>query len=189
VRSDRLLIVTALLFVAGCPANDVSKGLEPATPDTTLDYNDFVCSAQPVLIKRCSYLGCHGNPSHALRVFSAGKLRYGDVATREQRDAPLTAQEVQLNFDSAVGLTLSANPVQRAQPDVQAIPLLLKPLAARFGGSEHHGVAVFPTSPHQNLADDPEWNALANWVAGAKQPKPPVQTCQDLFMLLGLQPK
>ncbi len=189
MRSDLCLVVIAGLLVSGCPANDLSKGLQPAVPDAVLDYNDFVCDAQPVLIKRCSYLGCHGNPSHALRLFSVGKLRQGDISTREQRDASLTAEEVELNFQSAVGLTLSATQAQRQLPDVQAIPLLLKPLAARFGGSEHHGVAVFPTFPHQNLADDPEWNALLNWVAGAKQSTPPVQSCVDLFTALGLTPK
>lgn len=157
----RLAAVALAVGLAGCPANDPSKGLTPASPDTTLDFDDFVCKAQPVLIKRCSYLACHGNAQHALRIFSVGKLRKGETSTRMQRDSPLTAEEVQLNFESAIGLTLSANPVQRAQLDVQSIPLLLKPLAARFGGSEHHGVAVFPTWPNQDLASDSEWQDLS----------------------------
>jgi hypothetical protein len=181
--------IAFILFLAGCPATDPTTGLTPAVPDQTLDYNSFVCDAQPVLIKRCSYLGCHGNADHALRLFSVGKLRQGDIATREQRDSQLTASEVELNFESAVGLTLGASQVQRNQLDIPAILLLQKPLASRFGGAEHHGVAVFPTWPHTTLTDDPEWTALSNWVSGAKQPNPPVQSCQDLFTAMGLMPR
>jgi hypothetical protein len=182
------------LFVAGCPTPDPNAGLTPATTnqvEQTLDYNDFVCDAEPVLIKRCSMLACHGQATHALRLYSPGKLRQGDPTTRMARDTQLTANEVDLNFQSAIGLTLGATQVQRNALDVSSILLLQKPLAARFGGSEHHGVAIFPTyGSNDDLTKDPEWNALANWVAGKKQSAANLGTdCTNLFMAMGLTPR
>ena len=163
-----------LIFVGGCTRLDPAGGL--AVP--ALDYDEFVCAVQPVLVKRCSYIACHGHPDHALRLFSPGKLREGDTVTRAQRDAPLTAHEIELNFQSAVGLA--------SQPTL----LLQKPVKAVFGGGEHHGVGVFPSDPDAHaLADDPEWHALADWVGGKAQPRPVTADCQQTFDTLGLTPR
>jgi hypothetical protein len=168
VKGLRRALVLTVALVAGCPA--------PSTVATgPLDYNQFVCAAQPVLIRRCSYLGCHGNANHALRLYSLGKLRIGDPTTRDARsNTLLSADEVRLNFQSAVGL--------------QSL-LLSKPLAARFGGAEHHGVAVFPVYPAAAPENDPEWNALSDWVAGKKQPSPVDSACADLFTAMNLPPE
>jgi hypothetical protein len=182
-------VLLSLLLIGGCPANDPTTGLQTTPVAQSADYNEFVCDVMPVLVRRCSYLGCHGNRDHAFRVYSVGKLRIDDPTTRDQRDAPLTANEIDLNFESATGLLAAATPQDRQLPDIQKIPLLLKPLAARFGGSEHHGVAVFPVFPAHTPAEDPEWNLLVNWVGGAKQPSPPTQSCQDFFTSLGVSPR
>jgi hypothetical protein len=185
----QVIFVALALVAAGCPANDPATGLATTPPDQLLDYTQFVCTVQPVLIRRCSYLACHGNADHALRVFSVGKLRLGDASTRALRDAPLTADEVERNFQSATGLVLPASAEARQAEDVSQVPLLLKPLASRFGGSEHHGLAIFPVYPATMPANDPEWQALVSWVGGAKQPSPPTQDCQNLLTALGLSPR
>ena len=180
----------ALLFLTllcGCPTPDPAKGIQ-STADS-LDYNYFVCNVQPVLARRCSYLACHGNPQHALRVYSPGKLRLTDDGTRNGRDGLLTADEVNLNFQSAAGLVITASPQDRAAPDVQRVLLLGKPLARREGGAEHHGVAIFPVFPAQHIADDPEFIALVQWVQGVQQPKPLDSDCQTIFDNLGIQPR
>jgi len=177
-----------LLLLAGCPALDPAQGINTQS-DPILDYNFFVCSAQPVLIRRCSYLACHGNPQHAFRLYSAGKLRLTDDGTRNGRDSVLSAAEVDLNFQSATGLVATATPQERALPDVQKVLLLGKPLARRAGGAEHHGVGIFPVFPAATPADDPEWNALVQWVQGAAQAKPLDQACQQIFDTMGLQPR
>ena len=186
-----LALAAFALLSAGCPAPDPAGGLATTEPpDQLLDYNDFVCNVEPVLIKRCSYLGCHGNADHGLRVYSLGKLRLDDTPTRLARsNTPLTSAEVELNFESASGMVYGTSPVDRAAPNIPRIPLLSKPLAARFGGSEHQGVAIFPTYPNSDLGKDAEWQALVDWVTGAKEPSPPVPRCAALFTAMGLTPR
>jgi hypothetical protein len=176
-----------LTLLCGCPTPDPAKGIQ-STPDS-LDYNYFVCNVQPVLARRCSYLACHGNPQHALRVYSPGKLRLGDDGTRNGRDGLLIADEVNLNFQSAAGLVLTATSQQRALPDLQKVLLLGKPLARREGGAEHHGVAIFPVYPAKTVSDDAEFLGLVSWVQGAQQPKPLDSACQAVFDNLGIQPR
>jgi hypothetical protein len=189
VRAHVRFAVVALMALVGCPATDPASGLTTTPAAQLYDYNQFVCGAMPVLIRHCSYLACHGNPAHAFRVFSSGKLRLGDVATRSDRDAPITAAEIQANFDSATGMLLTAAAPDQQTVDLQNTPLLRKPLRARFGGDEHHGVGIFPFSPAQTLEDDPEWGALTAWASGQKQPSPPSASCQALFMSLGVAAK
>jgi hypothetical protein len=178
-----------LAVLAGC-ATDPSQGLATTQPpDEFLDYNQFVCRVQPILIRRCSFLACHGNPDHALRVYSPGKLRIGDISTRALRDGSLTSDEVEYNFQSASGLIYLSSAAARSGPIVSQVPLLAKPLARRAGGAEHHGVGVFPVYPAQTLADDPEWGQLVGWVSGGFQPVPVDSDCAAMFSNLGLKCK
>ncbi len=185
----RALVLFALAL-SGCPAPDPAQGINTANnPDSFLDYNQFVCTVQPVLIRRCSFLACHGNPLHAFRLYSPGKLRQIDDGTRNGRDSLLTVNEVELNFQSASGLVLTATPAERQAPDLQKVLLLGKPLARRAGGAEHHGVGIFPVYPAKTIAEDAEFNALVQWVQGVAQPKPVDSACADVFNNLGLSAK
>jgi hypothetical protein len=191
VRVERALGVLVGLWAvlaSGCSLNP-NQGLQTAPAAETYDINGFVCEAMPVLIRHCSYLGCHGNAQHALRIYSPGKLRASDVVTRADRDASLTAAEVEANFDSATGVLLAGKPPNGQSLDLQTAPLLQKPLRAAFGGDEHHGVGIFPFPPATTLAGDPEWNALLGWAAGGKEPKPLSSDCANLFMAIGVSPK
>ncbi len=191
VRCWSVVALVALpALCVGCPATDPAQGLQPGTSDTVLDYNTFVCDVMPTLVRRCSYVACHGNAKHALRVYSPGKLRIGDPLARDARDSQLTADEIQANFESAVGMTRAATVDDRASGKLQKIPLLQKPLAARFGGDEHQRVGIFPVYPHATPDDDPEWLLLNNWVGGAKTATNPLRPdCAAFFQALGIQPR
>jgi hypothetical protein len=186
----QLILAFAVVALAGCPAPDPSTGLATtAPPAQVLDYNDFVCKVQPVLVRHCSFIGCHGNPDHALRIYSPGKLRLVDTGKRADRDAKLTADEVMRNFESATGTVYAASPADRQAPN-DHVPLLAKPARASVGGSEHHGVGIFPVFPATTLDQDPEWGALADWVAGKKVAANALDAdCTAMFMKLGLQPQ
>jgi hypothetical protein len=185
LRRVTLLFILAL---AGCPAPDNAHGLVTTQPPASLlDYNEFVCEVQPVLIRRCSFLGCHGNPDHALRIYSPGKLRITDAMDRAARDAKLTATEIMRNFEAATGTVYTAEPADRQNPD-DHVPLLLKPTRASFGGSEHHGVGIFPVYPATDLTKDAEYQALAAWVGG-KKATGAEPACADMFMQLGVSPQ
>jgi hypothetical protein len=189
VRNARAFGLTVVLALAACPKVDPSQGLQTTPAAQLFDYDDFVCEAMPVLVRRCSYLACHGDSSHALRIYAPSKLRLVAPATRKDRDAQLTADEIEANFDSATTLSLGAKPLSPGEPvQLQDEPILQKPLAARFGGAEHHGIAIFPVFPQQTLETDPEWLALASWVAGKKQ-SPPDAKCASLFSALGVAPR
>jgi hypothetical protein len=184
------LIALVAVGAAGCPSLDPTKGLNATPPDQFLDYNAYVCTVMPVLIKRCSYMLCHGNELHALRVYSPGKLRLGNPTTRMARDATLTADEVERNFESASGIVLSATPAERNPPDVQKILLLGKPLKASAGGAEHHGVGIFPAYPNTDPNKDPEFQALLAWVAGGKMVANQLAPdCAKVFSILKLTPR
>lgn len=184
-----LFAFAAAVVLAGCPNLNPTQGLATtAPPDQVLDYNEFVCTVEPTLIRRCSYLGCHGNAEHALRIYSPGKLRLGDPQTRADRDAMLTADEVERNFESATGIVYTNTVAERQAPSERVL-LLEKPLSARFGGAEHHGVGIFPVYPATDLQQDAEWNALVAWVGGKKQPNPVDADCAQIFMNMGLTPK
>jgi hypothetical protein len=192
LRSFVVVLVVVLIAVgaAGCPGLDPSHGLNTTAPDQFLDYNTYVCNVMPVLVKRCSYTACHGNELHALRVYSPGKLRLGNPTTRMARDAIPTADEVELNFESASGIVLAATAAERNPPDVQKVLLLGKPLKASAGGAEHHGVGIFPTYPNTDPNKDPEFQALLAWVAGAKTSATQLPTdCANLFKQLKLTPR
>jgi hypothetical protein len=188
LRLGLVAFVLAVATLAGCPAPDNASGLVTTGPPTSLlDYNEYVCEVQPVLVRHCSFLACHGNADHALRVYSPGKLRLVATADRASRDAILSATEVMRNFESATGTAYDATAADRASPN-DHVPLLLKPTRASFGGSEHHGVGIFPVYPAADLAHDPEYQLLAAWVGG-KKATGTEPACAEMFMQLGLTPQ
>jgi hypothetical protein len=171
--------------------SDTTGGLAvTAHPDQFLDYNEFVCHVQPILIKRCSFLACHGDSHHAFRLYSLGKLRMVDTPTRAARSVQLlSADEVEANFESTSGLLYANSAAERSAADLSKVLLLGQAMAAKFGGSEHKGVAMFPAWPAATPDDDPEWQALKAWVAGAKQPSPVEPDCAAWFALMMLSPR
>jgi hypothetical protein len=193
MRTLRVLAVVMTGVITGCPSPDSAAGLGTTKPpDQFLDYNEFVCGAQPVLIKRCSYLACHGDAAHAFRLFSIGKLRLGDMSTRKGRSFdPLTADEIEKNFESASGMVYGAadDERQHARDHLTRIALLYKPVRASAGGGEHAGVGVFPAFPAATLDDDAEFAELVDWVQGKRQPSPVTADCQALFDIIGIAPK
>jgi hypothetical protein len=188
----RGLFVVFALLTAGCPHPDDATGLATTMPpNQLLNYNQFVCNVQPILIKRCSYLACHGQADHALRIYSIGKLRITNDGTRMTRSAPLTQQEVTLNFQSATGFIypVQAPDRQGTNVDISQVLLLEKPLRFAFGGGQHHGVGIFPAFPAETLEADPEWQALLTWVGQTPQPFVVNSDCQALFDSMGLTPQ
>jgi hypothetical protein len=187
LRGHAILTAACLATLAGCSLEH-APGAYPSSGEQ-LDYNGFVCNVMPTLVRRCSYLGCHGQADHALRVYSPGKLRLVDDGTRAGRDRALSADEVQRNFDSAAALALDATPAQRQSGDARHVLLLGKPLRARFGGGEHHGVGIFPVWPVAEPTKDPEWSALVAWVGGARVATPLSGDCATTFATLQLTPR
>ena len=112
-----------------------------------LDFEVFKARVQPVFLQKRKGLArcyaCHsqGTPFR-LQPLPAGSSSWTD-------------EESRLNFEAVRRLVVPGRP--------QASRLLTMPLAAEAGG-----VAFHPGGKHWTSQDDPEWQALAAWVRGAK---------------------
>ena len=126
---------------------------EPATnPSSSLDESVFRCNVEPVLVRQCSYTGCHGIAGAAFRVYSPGKLRASPPANIDEATQPLTDAEQHANFESAAGFSFGLT-------NVADDFLLRKPLPSIYGGYEHKGGAIW-ASP-----SDPQYVAILAWLS------------------------
>jgi hypothetical protein len=112
-----------------------------------LDFEVFKTSVQPVFLQKRKGLArcyvCHSQgTSFRLQPLAPGSSSWTDEESRR-------------NFEAVQRLVVPGNP--------QASRLLTMPLAAEVGG-----VAFHPGGKHWTSQDDPEWQALAAWVRGAK---------------------
>lgn len=123
------------------------------SPAASLDENVFRCNVEPILVKQCSYLACHGLAHTALRVYSPSKLRAMPPRSLDESELPLTDAEHHANFESAAGFAFMIG-----NPDDNF--LLRKPLPARDGGYEHEGGAIW-TDAH-----DVQYVAIRDWLTG-----------------------
>ncbi|HTJ40924.1 MAG TPA: hypothetical protein VL463_02475 [Kofleriaceae bacterium] len=144
--------VAAILCALVCACTDVENG--PAgDPAGTLSEPIFRCSVEPVLVRECSYNGCHGQQS-ALRVYSPGKLRATPPANIDEAVAPLTEAEHHANFLSAAGFAFGG---VAADDNL----LVRKPLPSSDGGFSHFGGAIF------SGLQDAQYVAIHDWLAGS----------------------
>lgn len=146
----RSLLLISFAAAAGCTTVANAPADNPADQ---LDRDRFACTVEPILVRDCSYNGCHGNAQFALRVYSVGKLRAGSMETIEDRAVELTADERRANFDSAAAFAFGG-----ISPDDNL--LVRKPLPAEAGGYAHIGGAIFTGT------DDARVVAIHDWLAG-----------------------
>jgi hypothetical protein len=151
-RAHPVLVAAALLAAASAGCNTVDN--EPA-PDQidALDEAAFRCTVEPILIRDCGYLACHGQAGAPLRLYSIGKLRLGPSTTLGERTAPLTAAERHLNF-------LSAQAFAWAGTAADDNWLVEKPMPSADGGYAHLGGAIW------DGPDDARVRAITAWLEG-----------------------
>lgn len=148
----RAALVCAALACAACGELDAPVG--PAE----LDPHFFRCEVEPVLIKSCGQLACHGNPERFFRIFGRNRLRYG--LPPEKRNEPLGEGESKHNLASAAAY------VDREAPETSL--LLVKPLDQKAGGSYHGGALELAQGDVYLSKEEADYQALAAWTRGAK---------------------
>ncbi|MCE9573250.1 MAG: hypothetical protein K8W52_08845 [Deltaproteobacteria bacterium] len=146
----RLIAAVALAALGAC-ATVANEDAPDAV--ATLSEPVFRCKVEPILVRDCSYTGCHGIRSAALRVFSPGKLRRDPAPTLDDRIKTMTDAEHHDNYLSAAGFTFGG-----VAPDDNW--LVRKPLPVNAGGYGHKGGAIFSGT------DDPRVVAIKGWLAG-----------------------
>ncbi len=122
----------------------VDSGSATAAP---LDYDVFRTSIEPIfLAKRRGHarcVVCHSRgTAFRLQALSAGSSSWSEEQSRK-------------NFEAARRMVIPGNPAGSR--------LLLMPLAEGAGGTPFH-----PGGKHWESKSDPEWQALADWVRGAR---------------------
>lgn len=143
-------------LLAGCAQSGLS---EPAPPGA-LDEPYFRCKVQPVLVARCAFLACHGDPGRPYRLFARQQLRLG-VPPRD-RGIALTEAETRANHGATLafarqGLGEGADPL-----------LLAKPLDEDGGGLFHRGREMYRGADAFSSRDDADYQVLVAWMGGAK---------------------
>ena len=138
----------------------VLVGCENNEPfDAGLDWDYYRCRVQPVVEAQCSMLDCHGVEERAYRVYARNRLRLETVGnTNVQRNLPMTEEELQANFASAVGF-FDAEHVANSW-------LLKKPLDERAGGYFHDGRELYDGGDVFLSLDDPGYVVLSAWLEG-----------------------
>ncbi len=147
------LSITALLCATACTRLDAPR------PTPQLDPSYFRCQVQPVLVRSCAALACHGNGERYFRLFGRNRMR--SSGGEADRNLPLRPEELQANFDAAAARVDPDNPDQSF--------LLRKPLDARAGGWFHRGAEIFGQGNVFLSTDDPDYVTLQSWVLGAKE--------------------
>lgn len=136
------------LLVAAC-----TTGLEDPANLADLDRDSFRCDVQPVLAARCAFGACHASARRPLRLYAVGRMRLG--VGWDRLAEPLSADELEANYQSARGFAVTDSPL-----------LLSKPLDPRAGGLFHRGQELYGNDDVFTSTDDPGYRLIAAWVAG-----------------------
>ncbi len=132
-----------LLVIFGC--GQVEPGEEATLGE--LDHEVFKASIQAILDNRgCSNGSCHIRDKNDPFVGGPG----GNLRLYECTVAPCTAEQLQANHDSTVGMTNLVKPASSL--------LLTKPLDQSISGIQHQGDNIFLSR------SDADYLALLSWI-------------------------
>ncbi|MBI2893432.1 MAG: hypothetical protein HYY06_07755 [Deltaproteobacteria bacterium] len=149
---DRALTgaVLGVAIAMGCAGN----GRAPGEVDGNAEL--FAAEVQPVLARRCAYLGCHGREGMPLTIYAVDFLRLRDPQGQIDFSRPpldelaLSPAELEHN---RMALASRAGP-----EDPNGTLVLRRMLPLDEGGIPHAGVVVF------DRGDDPELMTLSRFM-------------------------
>lgn len=150
-HNPSMALLAATLALTGCPPVDNPYRLFPEP-----DYAQFEVEIQPLVRENCAYLGCHGDHQRSLTLYAVDYLRaVPSVEGQAVEEDALTDSELFWNYD-ALRIRLAD------ETSAEDSRLLLKCLDPALGGIDHaDGEVIF-----EDL-DDPGYQSLKDWIAGA----------------------
>ena len=156
--SPLCVLLVAVLIACGCGEHTGSDyGSLP-----NVDYDYFVKHIQPILEHRCAFFACHGSRERFLQIYQEVRLReIPDPHPIFEAIAPLTAEELQRNFEQTSGILYGFD-------DPQDSPLFSKPLQP---GTRHAGATLFGGPDVFLNREDPDYQTLLRWARGARLPE------------------
>jgi hypothetical protein len=144
--------------------------LETPLDAPPLDRPYFDCRVQPVLTQYCAALACHGDAARYFHVFARNRLRVDRAETA--RNAFLRPAERDHNFAGTLAMVDAEDPERSL--------LLRKPLEPAAGGFFHGGATLYGEGNVFATTDDPDYQQLARWIAGAKETATCIEPGSDL---------
>ena len=148
-----------LALLAVIASGACQSDLDATRDPITLDRPFFDCKVQPVLTKLCSALACHGAGDRYFTVYARNRLR--DGGDESERKTFMRLSERDHNYIAAGAF------VDLAHPDDSL--LLRKPLEQRAGGYYHVGATLYGGDNVFADTMDPDYQVLAQWIAGATE--------------------
>jgi hypothetical protein len=148
----RLLAI--IVALGACQSN-----LDATREVAALDRPYFDCKVQPVLTKYCGQLACHGDAGRFFRVYARNRFR--DGGDEMQREIALRTSERDHNYAAASAFVDLAHPAESL--------LVQKPLDQSAGGRFHVGETLFARGNVFATRDDPDYQILEQWIAGATE--------------------
>jgi hypothetical protein len=164
---------------SACGTSD-TKPIETATLPA-LDPQFYECSVEPIVVRGCSMLGCHGTETgRGYRLYARGRLRITGQTITEPGclsagtmspsevcignieckcwSVPQMTVERRRSFDSARGFAIADDGT--ALPDMTQSQLLRQPQSG--GGFAHAGISMWN-------AGDTDYNTIKMWLEGAQR--------------------
>ena len=149
VKSPVLLLAVAGLSLAGGLAARPSASGQGPAERAVLDFDVFKTRVQPIFLKkreglaRCYVCHSQGTPFRLERL-PAGAAAWTDEQSKH-------------NFEAVRRLVIPADPAKSR--------LLRMPLVEEAGGTPFH-----PGGKRWTTREDEEWQILASWIAGSRNP-------------------
>ena len=155
MRSLPIIVVFAAI-AGGCS--------QPNAAITTgeLDEAFYRCRVEPVVVARCAFFACHGDPARPYRLYAPNRMRL-DV-TEDQRALYLTGAETRANYENAIGFSVPHEGYGYDEP-----LLVEKPLDEAIGGAYHEGAEIYGGGDVFTDPSDPELDVLRAWIDGATE--------------------
>jgi hypothetical protein len=154
----RVLASLHLFFCLGAGCAQPNAAVTPGE----LDEAFYRCRVESVVVARCAFFACHGDPARPYRIYAPNRMRL-DV-TEDQRALYLTEAETRANYENAVGFSVSTQGYGYDEP-----LLVEKPLDEAIGGAYHEGAEIYGAGDVFTDPSDPELDLLRAWIAGARE--------------------
>lgn len=148
--------VAIAITIAACAS---SPSPDRITVILAPDQKQFTANVSAFLERRCGTLDCHGQVGRPLRVYSGRGLRILNDASNVPGGALTTPQELQANYQSAIGLEPEVLSQVVADPGNNPPSRLL--IVNKPRGSERHkgGTVV--------VAGDDGDRCITSWITGS----------------------
>ncbi len=159
------VVAVAVALVAACAC--AQAGLDDPFELPELNIHYYRCRVEPVLVKRCAFVACHGTDERPLRLYAPHRMRQDG----SRAGSSLTPVETEANYDAARGF---------AGYEETITLLLTKGLDVANGGAYHEGATLYGGGDVFTQLDEPGYQTIAAWLNDSGQASSDCSPSQEL---------